>query len=702
MAPPPPPPVVFRTFRCSHCTNRDRLLRSTPESGIMLQLPDDVIQVPEGIVSILGEDNKPFPILVSMESGALRAFVYGEALIKNASTRQNHNKGFPRYKGPKVGQKQDWYAMDKDLFERLRANPGDLNAPSAGSKAALRLDVLKAEVEEKLQAISEYFYRARAEFDVPSDRETIKRAVKDMLWRLKDIGGDDEVHSLIRDCATEHLMTLNHEPQSSMTKANDLNMDSVVKKSEEVFGLTEEESKEFNDKQGNGERVDLSYRLVGRRNRDYSFVLPNGKPWDFYLPNTNSSDTHMSSLKRMVFMAQEIDEEYSSRFFGAFTDEEKETLGCSLPYFKSEECIDAMAFLEQGFYTATLHIACVPCRKTKEAICEGAKGSLVQALKAYARHCDKYLIEKIEALDLAWERFFAKAKSTFYLVQQNKSEKKDIPSAWEMLHILYDLDHGEKSPITLLLRAFIGIAFFCGLRSSEIAKVRTTFFSPPNTGCYLTLVPHKDNPKILILKCSKNKTMENGLKTVEFPPWLSEWVREYEEKGRPALGNPTHSGLFVTKTGQPLCPKDILGTKSKKAANDEVIKMLFDTFPGRGKQMTCFTDLRGIFFQTNSVHITGSMMNIFANARDFVQKKKRKACNKFLKDLDLPEAEDLKYGMAKLNASSKEQADKSYNEKTLHSIEFTTGWYDAAKRFAWHALSTGQDFKEDAIAQYKN
>ena len=697
-------PLVLRSFRCFKCTNRDRLERTAPEGG-MRPLPDDIVQIPEAIVSLTGSDRSPYPILVSMESGALRAFVYGEALIKKTSTRQNHNKGFPRYKGPKLGAKQDWYLLDKKLLTKLRENPGELNAPSTGAKAAVRLEELDQNIQGNLQKISEYFYRSRAEFDIPSDKETIKRAVKDMLWKMRDIGGEEEVHSLIRECAMEHFMSLQQESRSLASKAISLDMEQVMELAEVAFGLTPEEAAQFAHNQANGVRMNLSFRLVMRRpaSINYKFLLPDGKPWDFYLRSRNSSYTHMSTLQRIVFMGQYMKKENADTFMKGFNAEEKDILGCTLPFANSDGSIDALKFLEFGFYATTMHVACVPCRKTREAICGEAKGSLVKALKAYAIHFDKVMLHKIDALDLAWERFFEQAKETFHLVQQSSSDNKDLPDAWEMLVILYELDTAEeKCPVTLLLRAFIGIAFFCGLRAEEIGEVRTTTFKPSNTRGTLTLERSDKKEGILIMRATHNKNMVNGLKTVEFPPWLSAWVLEYETDGRPKLGNPTHSGLFVTKTGQPVTPsKILLGNKSKRTLNDDIITLLRNMFPGRIAEMTCFTDLRGIFFQTNSVHITGSMLNIFANAREFVVDKKRKVCNEFLRDLDLPEAEDLKRGMAKLNASSLQQAENHYNNKTLHSIEYTISWYNAAKEFAWHVLSSNQAIENDMISKYE-
>jgi len=97
-------------------------------------------------------------------------------------------------------------------------------------------------------------------------------------------------------------------------------------------------------------------------------------------------------------------------------------------------------------------------------------------------------------------------------------------------------------------------------------------------------------------------------------------------------------------------------------------------------KVTCYTDLRSIFFNGSSVGVSGSMMNLFANAQDYLpMNEEGKSKHIELRThVQLTMQDDVKKAMEELNRS-KSQAVYTRNKKA--PLPFVADYYNAVKEF---------------------
>jgi hypothetical protein len=133
------------------------------------------------------------------------------------------------------------------------------------------------------------------------------------------------------------------------------------------------------------------------------------------------------------------------------------------------------------------------------------------------------------------------------------------------------------------------------------------------------------------LGSTKRKTVANDIKVLLLPIWLKKWVDDYVEiRGTmvslmPAKGDTegSHGGMWFTTIGHAV--HKYAGAKAYRNSSefDYIFKQLKRIRGDEMAKVTCYTNLRSIFFDGSSVDVSGSMMNLFANAQEYLPRNEK-------------------------------------------------------------------------------
>ena len=468
----------------------------------------------------------------------------------------------------------------------------------------------------------------------------------------------------------------------------------LVQRVEEVFGLRDEEAAEFGIARASGKRMRINDTLVPVRRKNETRVelqLPSGNLWDFHLASKNSSDTHNTSLYRILHIVANTEPELVACFKAPLPVDQCDMFGVGEQFDcgavqmdenkKPVKYVDAITFFTKGYFAVALHATRVPCKKTRQAIYSG-KGSLFLALMEYAEREDPGLQSDLNVCKKAWERLFEAIEKKFFVKQVSASEHAVLPTAFEVIKMMHSLCN-STSPENMLMRAILGVSMCCGLRSGDFGRICISTFVQPDTGDYITIHSVGDDGRMVMTR-TNSKTVANGLQRIPLPVWLAEWLMEYEQHGRPhLLAGEEHGFLFVTPSGLPL-------TRGNSCRLTLVLSLMRQVLPM--KDTTNMTQLRSIFFNSRD-DSDGSILDLLGRADRF-RRETSTLCHGASELPPRQEADrignldDTKNQLAFLNMSSVQQMDRHYGEKISKNIPLLLERFDYVKQYVFRILDS--------------
>ena len=288
---------VLQSMRCFACEIRlrEEQERMMTPTDVMLPLPSDTIDIPLTLLSISDAYNNGYEVKLCLIDRKPVVFIPGPSIISNNRTRQDNLKGLHHYRG-------DFYMLDDALINRLGSKQG----PRSELKIARpRVMVFKDTVEKLSSKLVDEYYRQRTPQLEIRDTRLLDVEIKRLVAKRFEIGGHDAGGKLIQSLALTHGVSLSFQASISRSKAMDVNFEKVMDAAQAAYGMVGEEAVEFHCDVANNDNVRPHLRLVPSRPKSFPkivFVLPNGMPWDQYVVKKDSSSTHMSSLRRWVFV----------------------------------------------------------------------------------------------------------------------------------------------------------------------------------------------------------------------------------------------------------------------------------------------------------------------------------------------------------------------------------------------------------------
>ena len=446
----------------------------------------------------------------------------------------------------------------------------------------------------------------------------------------------------------------------------------ACKKSQGPFSLTGEAAHEFRKDQALGRHRQLHYTYVPPRpsNVKYVFQLAPNLTW-----TCKDDKKTLNTLQRVLWEIEAFNKERVELFTSQFSEETLKAMGHNASFVLRREgdtrVIDPMEFLRGGLLGCIIYTATVPTKDIRKAILLNNVGSLATKIL----QVDPSAAAELEHLSLIYTNLFDGADFVHKLKQQKRSDVSEgLPKAEELLVFMRGLDRKEKSPEEFYLLAFLGLAYFLGLRSGEMGILMSLLFRNQDLSNYNMLIADEDNDNRLVFSSFQCKTRMNDLKTVPLPRWLEKWVRDYELHGRPSLlRGQTHMGMWVTATGLPT-HDTLRGKESNHGSNFDYMLRLLATHFGKST-ISDFTDLRAIFFNGQGEDCDGSMLSLIARAEEYLPNKRQKTAAPVLED-----KEGLKKAMAELFRSKSQD---EYTKKCTTPIKYICDRLDAVKRCVW-------------------
>ncbi len=610
------------------------------------------------------------------------------ALFKNAKTRSSNLEGVTAY-----GAHNNRYSQADDVLEHLSKKTGQ------SEYEVLRVKALLESVEGLRDCLCKLWRSKVSRPVIPESFKGRRDMVLSELLDFHKILSPEKFEAYFSDLMVKlGVKTLAQQSQEAKARADEilefLDFKVAVGLVQRVAGIKGEEAEKLAEAKVLGKRnSEVFFSLVPKkptRAPTLALRLPDGTPWDKHLVNTSSTDTHDSTLNRILYIDSKLSPDVVCEFRGSVDEQQADLFGAVNRFKLSEveqvgdkkfQFVDALEFFRTGFFATAVHATRVPTKKTRQAIISG-QGSLYTALRSYATKKDPGLKDELDKLNLAWQHLFQALGQTFYTKQVSHYETSKLPSAYEVIKSMYLLDKSQKTPELLLTRAFLGVTMCLGLRSGDVGLIRTTSFKSQDTsGDSLLLRPDGDT---MTFVRTKSKTMVNGLQRIPVPAWLCEWIYEYEQHGRPSLmKGDEHGFLFVTPKGQRLREGTLNRVKT-------IVSVLRSQFPGAMLDLQCFTQLRGIFFNSREDK-DFSILDLLGRADRWT----RESMTPVVVHPELPprqdddrlrDCEETKKQFAYLNNSSVSQMDSHYSEKVGGRIMELLERLDKVKQYVFHHL----------------
>jgi hypothetical protein len=684
---------ISGAVRCLRCSFFDRLLS---EAGDMLPLPPYAIPIPVQQVGFLGvtrpDTHVPIchQVLVDFDGPQGTLVVY----IPKAEIFPNHkraNEYIPEKPVTTYGpDRKTRFVNASQVIERLSGKD------SGHCKDALKriFTVMESVEHHKLDLFRLWQNNIKGLKPVGSCRDNAIAALHELAKEFPDT-----FHQELNIILAKFGKSLVSEKQARGIMY--LDFPSLVRNTGDVFGLRDQEAAELAAARASGKRTRINDTLVPVRKQHearFDLLLPSGKPWDFHLACKKSSGTHNATLQRILLISANVDNELVSRLKKIVPEDQckefgvSEQFGCSAvqldEHKKPVKYADAVTFFTKGFYAVTLHATRTLCKKTRQAIYSG-KGSLYNALMEYSDREDPALQADLNAYKKAWVRLFDVVENTFYVAQVSASENAVLPTAFEVIKMMHSLCNSDKTPVNLLMRAILGVAMCCGLRSGDFGRICVSTFVQPDTGNYIT-IHNVDDDKRMVMTRTNSKTLVNGLQRIPLPFWLAEWLMEYERDGRPHLmAGEDHHFLFVTPGGLQL---EYFSVSENRGISrmPSVFALMRQLLPM--KDANNMTHLRSIFFNSKD-ECDGSILDLLGRADRF--KRENGSADRGMSELPLREEsdrlfniDDTKNQMAFLNMSSVQQMDRHYGEHISKNIPQLLERLDHVKQYVFRILDS--------------
>lgn len=675
------------TMKCFLCYEADRDCPYT-------MLPLDCITAP--VISLCFRDEEGKPSAIEMrydEGGRVEVFVLQSAVIKADTTRHNNLTKHPVYKKGK----QFFYRVDDDLIGRLKSKQSKVAA-----YAVKRLETLRLNVDLNKDAmITAYAEKMNA----VNGGEDVEKIVSILDWCMRSLGEKGVLQQVYEaqgkaygiSSASTFVPDVEH-PNCKIYECRGKEFwDNLMVEGRKYFGVKDPD--QFKRDQVLGKRRRLATENVPHRPyfNKYYIHFPDSDVW------THDQDCReWATINRILWEAEHIDPEAASAFSSTMDADILAAIGYSRPYVirieKTERkggriChIGAFDFLRFGFYAAVIYLCTHQTDNLRRALMEKNKSSLTTKL-LQCHLLTESERKEVGFLNLAYERLCQSATRNISVKQISVTAfKQGLPSAFVVLRFMYKLDTQCTSPQSKMLLCFLALAYFCGFRSSDMGRLMVPSYKVEHMGHHNLLVSD-DKTGEMWLGSTKCKTVADDIKVLLFPNWLKKWVDDYVEiRGTmvpltPAEGDTEgeHGGMWFTTTGNPV-HKDA-GAKAYRNYSefDYIFKQLKLIGGDEMAKVTCYTDLRSIFFDGSSVDVSGSMMNLFANAQEYLPKNEegKPKHGELRTDVQLTMQDDIKKAMEELNRS-KSQAVYTRNRKA--PLPFVADYYNAVKEFVWAIL----------------
>jgi hypothetical protein len=673
------------TMKCYLCCEAERACS-------YLMLPSDCVASPVVSLCFRDEEGKPSAIEVrAVDGGALEVFVQQSAVIKADTTRHNNLSGHPVYRKGK----QFFYRVDADLLGRLKAKQSKVAA-----HAAQRLEALMQNVGLNRDAL---VCACKERIGSAQGVEDVEKIVSVLDWCMRSLA-DRGVLQQVYDAqgkayglstGAAFLLPEVEHPNCKVYEYRSKEFwDGLMVEARKHFGVKDPD--QFKRDQVLGKRRRLATEVVTHRPsiEKYHIHFPDSEVW------TNDDDSReWATINRMLWEAENSDTEAVAQFASGLDGEALTAIGQSMPYVMRTEPdpvkggtvrhVGAFDLLRFGFYAAAIYLCTHQTDNFRRAFLEKNKASLTTKLLQCHLLTDSERRE-VGFLNLAYDRLVQAATRNVSVRQISvTAAKQGLPSAFEVLRFMHRLETQLHSlPGAKMLLCFLGLAFFCGFRSSDMGRLMVPSYRAAHAGHHNLLVTDEKTGDMW-LGSTKCKTVADDIKVLRLPGWLKKWVEDYvlareEAVLAPAHGETsgTHSCMWYTVSGKAV-HRDSGGMPYVRSSDfDYVFDQLRIIGAPEMDKVTCYTDMRSIFFDGSSVDVSGSMLNLFANARDFLPKQQApgEVHAELRTDVQLSMQEDIKKAMEELNRS-KSQAVYTKNRKA--PLPFVADYYDAVKQFVW-------------------
>lgn len=670
------------TLKCYHCVSAESLL------GYFM-LPSDCIPSPEIKVSFVDEDNRDSVIQMRVVCGVPEIFVMQSALIKADTTRHNNLYKHPVYKKGR----QSFYRVDKELIQKLRSKQSKVAAC-----AIKRLEDLQENVDINasalIRAYNEKIQSCHGDDDIAKIISLIDWGMQALSTRgvlQKVFESQAEKYGLSTASPIFHSVP---DPNSRIYEYRGADFwDSLFVEARGLFGVKDPD--QFKRDQILGKRRHIAKEVVPHRPgiNNYLIHFPDSHVW----ARGETDSRPWNTINRILWEAEMINPSAAATFASKFGPDVLEMIGYNRPYIRRTEKngrtgltrhVDALDLLRYGFYSALVHLCTHQTGNFRVAFMDKNSASLTTKLLECHKVTDAERSE-IHFLNVVYKRLIDAATRNISVKQISRTAIKDgLPSAFEVLCFMHSLDVGTKTKETKMILCFLGLSYFCGFRSSDMGRLMIPDFKAEHTGHHNMLVT--DDQGRMWMGTTKCKINSDDLKVLVLPDWLKGWVEDWVDARNqfavlPATGSDSkepHSGMWLTATGKPVHFGS--GGCANKASNFEfVFDTLHEIAPNLNK-VTCFTDLRSIFFEGTSVQVSGSMMNLFANAQEYLPAKKANVHAGLRTDVMLPMQDDVRSAMETLNRSKSQHV---YTSNRVAPLPFVAEYYDAVKTFVWANIS---------------
>ena len=685
--------VVLKQLKCPSCVVRENVseMPTLPSDTIPVppaysipwpELEDPLVKGGSAIAELKKERSRHAPtVRIRFCGDTFSPYIYTPVLRLNAQLRYDFFKDLPGGKFA-YSNTADFVMLDESLLNFLEAKKGVFGKAAAALCRAQLKTFQDPEIIDTLRSHWEAEFGVGQAVDLAQVHNEIAR-----LYSVLHQAGREEVLKSHRHIASQYAISL-PKPVEQATFQKKLPVfntlafwKDVCKRSQAPFSLTGEDAFIFRKDQALGRHRQLHLTYVPPRPTSvkYVFELAPGCIWD-----CSEDKKTLNTLQRILWETEQFPREGLELFTSQFNEETVLDMGYRSSYVLRSEgdthVICPMQFLRSGFLGSVIYTATVPTKDIRKALLLNNVGSL----STKVLQVDPSAAAELNHLSLIYSKLFDAADHVHKLKQQTRSEVSEgLPTAQELLEFMRGLDRKEKSPEEFYLLAFLGLAFFLGLRSGEMGILMSLMFKNQDLSNYNMLIADEDNDDRLVFSTFQCKTRVNDLKTVPLPLWLEKWVRDYELHGRPSLlRGQTHEGMWVTATGLPT-HHSILGKESNHGSEFRYIIKLLTTHFGEST-ISDFTDLRAIFFNGEGEECCGSMMNLIAHAQEYLPNKRQKTDAPVLEDKD-----GLKAAMAELFRSKSQD---EYTKKCKTPIKFICERLNAVKKYLWEELASRPAF----------
>ena len=694
----PSVPIVLTTFKCPHCITREHSEFLLDDN--MPALPSDTVAVPEAYSICKRPEemvriNPSYPKKEKLKNLRFRLdgelglqfFVYGNVLFESKESRKVQLKGVMSYKFRHNAKY--YYRLDDALVKELECDPDVCKVRGKVYRFCVaQLRRLRASPDGCLADYWRDNTQHLKQQKVLVDTGALNQNLENVLLAIHQNMGDAGV-TRVRQRMDELFGADLRAPEAAQSFAQkpdaflrDTFWVKAQKNAREPFGLTGNGAGNFRDAQALGDRRGIHFTYVGQRpdSAVYNFEFAPGSVWQ----KDGEGTKNLNTLRRVLWMIQDFPKERLERFAAQFSEEDMKELGLGGAYVLREGAIgsyvlrreggvtivDPMQFMRDAFLGCFMYTSTVLTKDIRKAICMGNLGSLAAKILE-ARPGAR---EELDHLSGLYVKLFDAADEVHKLKQMKRSDiADDLPTAESVLLFMRDLDWKlDKTAEELYLLAFLGLAFFLGLRSGEMGILVKLGFRNTDLGNYNKFTVNKDGK--LIFSSFQCKTHVSDLKNIPLPDWLERWVREYDRVRHSLLKGQPHDGMWVTSTGLPT--HDSLRGEDKDnhgGGNFNYIVSLLKKHFGQSS-ITNFTRIRAVFFGGLSEDVPGSMLNLFAHSQDY-SPHQLDATVPALKD-----KEGIKLGMSVLFRSKSQE---EYTKKCRTPMEDICKRLDAVKRYLW-------------------